>query len=677
MKAHVRHIGVIEAGGKVHFVSFLPGVNVVTGRSSSGKSALIEIFDYCLGSSEFTVPIGVITEVAEIYFVVLVVQEANLVLGRRRDSKQIFLRESSDWEALREPSLAKLSYFDDAYFLSLKDFKVELGQYFGISVTDVAEVEPGSRPERSVDRNPPGPSVRSLTSFIFQHQNLIANKHAMFYRFDEREKRDQVIEHFKIFAGFVDQQYFILSRDLLEAKSELKRVEFSLPSMERSADKEKEKLQQGVLQFEAATGLKAGDSLSIDSMIRNPAGSLDRLRSIKPTVDQTSDEHAVKIRVYEEQKESKIPELRRKQRSLLEVRASIRLASEYIAGVENITLVRQAEIAASKCPFCGNSHTAVEDEANKLSEAVRWLNDELGRSPYLKKSLESEERRISGEVEALKDEIDNLDSRIHEIESQVAALENNRNLLELAIREKVRIETVLEEILEAKNQKGSAEDKVEKLKVKISRLNAELRDKYALEKKMASAEDEINELMAAIGSKFDFEESYRPIRLRFSLKTFDLWHDGKDGRKVFLRSMGSGANWLYSHIALFLALHRFFCRLGRKCSVPSIIFLDQPSQVYFPSLLDSAESFLPEQLAALGGGQRRRPVDEDLAAVTELYSELVHYCKETLIETGIEPQIIVTDHADNLKISGGLSFEELVAGRRWRSKAKGFIGSQD
>ncbi|MDO7188285.1 DUF3732 domain-containing protein, partial [Acinetobacter baumannii] len=97
--------------------------------------------------------------------------------------------------------------------------------------------------------------------------------------------------------------------------------------------------------------------------------------------------------------------------------------------------------------------------------------------------------------------------------------------------------------------------------------------------------------MAEIGEKFEFEGSYRPINLKFSFETFDLYHlDGNE--KIYLRSMGSGANWLYSHVTLFLALHKYFTELGDKCSIPSILFLDQPTQVYFPNFKrDISETF--------------------------------------------------------------------------------------
>lgn len=66
MRSFIRHIGVVDRDDTVHAVDFTPGVNVITGKSSTGKSALIEIFDYCFGSSEFTVPVGIITKYAEI-----------------------------------------------------------------------------------------------------------------------------------------------------------------------------------------------------------------------------------------------------------------------------------------------------------------------------------------------------------------------------------------------------------------------------------------------------------------------------------------------------------------------------------------------------------------------------------------------------------------------------------
>ena len=68
-------------------------------------------------------------------------------------------------------------------------------------------------------------SLRDMTSFFFQHQNLIANKHALFYLFDDNSKRESVISSFPIFAGIVDDNYFYLNRLFDSKTKELKQRE--------------------------------------------------------------------------------------------------------------------------------------------------------------------------------------------------------------------------------------------------------------------------------------------------------------------------------------------------------------------------------------------------------------------------------------------------------------------
>jgi len=176
--------------------------------------------------------------------------------------------------------------------------------------------------------------------------------------------------------------------------------------------------------------------------------------------------------------------------------------------------------------------------------------------------------------------------------------------------------------------------------------------------------------MAEIGSNFEFEASYKPINLRFSFETFDLYHLTPDDEKIYLRSMGSGANWLYCHITLFLALHKYFASLNDKCAIPSILFLDQPTQVYFPNFnRDNSETFDEQKnQEAEQRTEVERPVDEDIKAVENLFSQLSMYCNELESKNGFSPQIIVTDHADNLTLANGVEFESLVNGNRWRKR---------
>lgn len=40
-------------------------VNIITGGSQTGKSAIIPIIDYCLGAGDCTIPVGVIRDTCE------------------------------------------------------------------------------------------------------------------------------------------------------------------------------------------------------------------------------------------------------------------------------------------------------------------------------------------------------------------------------------------------------------------------------------------------------------------------------------------------------------------------------------------------------------------------------------------------------------------------------------
>ena len=280
MKSHVKYIGVVDKNNKIHSVEFTTGVNVITGKSSTGKSALIEIFDYCMGSSEFNIPSGVITDNADIYFVVLSVQEVFLVLGRKENGRKIFLKEEHQ---LPNITLIDKDYFDTKYFSS--DFNVNLGHYFGLDINDIDEDKEALQYIRKKGR----PSVRNLIPYLLQHQNLIANKHALFYRFDQKEKREQTVDQFKIFAGFVTQEYYILKQHLADSERKLKKLKDIEKSIKNQKEFNMKRLDMLLREYELISGNKLFEETSV-VMLLNPASYIDKLSSMDILVNDNSDE---------------------------------------------------------------------------------------------------------------------------------------------------------------------------------------------------------------------------------------------------------------------------------------------------------------------------------------------------------------------------------------------------
>lgn len=666
MKAQILHIGVLDNTGRVHAVSFKEGVNVITGRSSTGKSALIEIFDYCFGSSDFTVPVGVITECAVVYFTVIMINSSALVLARRSKDSKAFLKEELELQMFLHPDTLGVDYFEEDSFIPLRDFLDELKHYFGVRVTDIDEDLAAKNWRR---KKAPTPSIRSFTSYMLQHQNLVANKHAIFYRFDQKEKREQAIDHLKIFLGFADQTYFIKAQELNKLEQEKRVLERSLPSQSEKIEATKKKLKDVLWEYEAISGQRL--EIDLARAASAPKIILKEVREKSIEIVSDSDTH-VKLKEEVEREQSRLAaELRRKQQELAAVESSIKFSRKYTEQSGKTIVPESAELHASACPFCGTQKSDVEEQANELTEAINWLNSELSRSSYRTASFEEEKRKIQIGIDAIKPELKRCEQQINAAEQQIENIAEGKKQYELSLRAKIRVENILSELSELKEKK--TEEDVAELEKKIRELKEYLKVNYDVGRQLGNAGERIRNLLAALSARFNFEDSYTPIRLRFSLESFDLWHETDKGKQVFLRAMGSGANWLSCHLVLFLALQRYFCEVGEKCSIPSILFFDQPSQVYFPSILDGETNFSAEELAKKDTRRdKSRPVDEDVKAVTNLFVQLVKYCEDTKNATGIMPQIIVTDHADHLKLPGDITFDSLVR-KRWRQDGQGFI----
>ena len=96
------------------------------------------------------------------------------------------------------------------------------------------------------------------------------------------------------------------------------------------------------------------------------------------------------------------------------------------------------------------------------------------------------------------------------------------------------------------------------LKKKIARLEEKIKG-FDVDKKMSKAESFLSNNMNRLSLTLDFEEEYRPIDLNFGLTdgSFDIYQHQKSNENIHLYEMGSGANWVSCHIALFLSFLRF------------------------------------------------------------------------------------------------------------------------
>lgn len=661
MKTLIHEIGVIDKQGNKHPVNFKAGLNVVTGKSSTGKSALIEIFDYCFGSGENTIPKGVITTSAAVYYVALAVNEQDMVIARDPGiaSKAFFRRvETFNTDDIDH------DYFNANYFLPLGEFKKHLRGFF-LDIDDVDE-SLAARANRRFNQKAPTPSVRSFSSFMLQHQNLVANKHALFYRFDEKEKRDQAIEHTKIFLGLVDQKFFHLSQEKERLSAEIRRLERSKETNTRTTDSYKLKVGPILGQLYALMGFK-DEPLSLEKMLRHPQDAKEQLDGIivAERINHNSDAITQRYNQLKLERTQKTSDLRKLQRQIASINKHIGEEERFVDNVKQFNAPTHVHISPSICPFCHTEKNTLRQSAEKLQQAIQKVSGNLAQARPMRAKFESSLINVQRDAELLNKELMILSKQIEEVEATEEKIAKNKSLYESIIMQKAKLYALLDTLSMADDTE--LEKELKDIRKRLKNINDGLKQ-YDVQKSLENASATVNDYMAEIGSHFEFEASYRPINLHFSFETFDLYHLTPENEKIYLRSMGSGANWLYCHVTLFLALHKYFSELGDRCAIPSILFLDQPTQVYFPNFnRDTSDSFEKQksQEAELRT-ERERPVDEDIHAVENLFSQLSTYCNELELNNGFSTQIIVTDHADNLKLSNGVLFESLVNGNRWR-----------
>jgi len=663
MRSYIKYLGVIDKYDNCHYISLKEGLNIITGRSSTGKSAIIELFDYCTGNSENTIPEGVITDNADLYFVVLHTKETYLVIARTQAEKSTEAFCKIETEEIDIAHLGR-DYFKQEYFVQLKNFKDELGRFFGLKISDTDE----SNETLNFKSKKGRPSFRNMVSFMLQHQNLVANKHSLFYRFDEKEKRERVINEFKIFAGFVDDKYYIFKQKLEDKRQELEKFNREYSRFELQKIERAKVIDELRAEYFSVSGFELFSTISSTHMLSMPQFYIDELEKIKIEVNENSDEYK---KMYSELVKEKNDLLARKRKlsiKLERINSSINYAKDYAEKIDKYQPVTEAIKGKTICPFCHHDSTATEDAANKLRNAILWLNEELRKSPQRIDSFMPQKHECEKEISAIDSELMRVNAEINKIIETNNNLEKNKSLDEQSLKIKLRVENELEW---TKNMNIQFDNKkIEDIKSQIKQLEFILQTKYNVQQKLDDAEIFINKAMNEMGEKLDFESSYQPINLHFDIHTFELYHLKQNGTKVYLRSMGSGANWLYSHVCLFFALLKYFVSLGEKSTVPTILFLDQPSQVYFPATIDTASVFDAKELKKKEG----KEADDDLRAVSNLFTQIVNALYSMQKDYGFMPQVIISDHADYLDL-GQYKFNDYVV-CRWREKEQGFMDIQ-
>jgi hypothetical protein len=603
-------------------VSLRPGaLNVITGASKRGKSALIAIVDYCLGSTECNVYYGPIRSTVQWYALRLISNDQQIFIARQapaageQTNSAVYIEIAGTVEIPKKGALSATTNIEAARDL--------LSRSAGI-VDNVHEPQPGQT------RAPATATIKNALFFCFQPQYDLISPKALFYRQSEPYIPQLIQDLLPYFLGAVGDDHLVKMGRLRTLRQERRKVEQAMAEAKAIEG-------QGASRAHALL-IEASDV----GLVKLPAAQLqpDQARELLRAIlnrqlepaplDDSTDEYERLLHLRDDQS----AQIRRVNEDLQGVTALIRDRRGYAAeGAEHVARLKTLNIYPSTggnehtCPLCA---TAVKDlpSDSKLSNALSVLEGKLSNVSQDNPHLEQLASRLEGEAGALRLSLTETRDAMVAVERSRQQLASYREFVSRAAHVRGRISIYLEAVPARAGSMDQLRAKADSLDADISKLESEL-SKSAVEERLESILSIVSEYITKDGRTLDLEHSEHPLRL--SVRKLTVVADTPDG-PIPMDKMGSGSNWVGYHIAVHLALHRLFVTANRP--VPRFLILDQPSQVYFPADRDTEGKL---EVPREGG-----IVDEDRVAVLKMFTLI----RETVESLQGRFQVLITEHAD-------------------------------
>ncbi|HZH14212.1 MAG TPA: DUF3732 domain-containing protein [Archangium sp.] len=546
-------------------------VNIITGDSHTGKSAIAEVIDYVMGASECHIP-GRVRDACSWVGLVWVKGQTECLICRKMPpgpkivSNDVYFDVGVNVVVPAAASQLRRTMDSET---ALRRFEQLLG--IGHAQTEVF----GARARSAVRV-----SIRSVIPYLLQDDQHIINKNALL-RTSASERREQyVVDALPYVVGVVDE-------NTVAREAELRRLKAVLAAEERKLSARKSIVSDGSamaisLVHEAAqVGLLAGvpDELSVQ-------GARDMLRTLglnPPSLTSTFASNEQLERLYgEERRLSAEGSAIRNQISAAKraIQASVRF--EQAGKVEErrlsvVKIIPQGTME-NACPLCAQSIQGRIDSVEDVLAAFRRVQGEL-------REVTRERPKIDTAISELEDKLTEYTARIVVVREKIGGLvresDSQRKAKELAERQfRVlgRISMYLEAAEPVPVMGAEAPNMIPELQTRIEALESELDPNTKLDG-LDLAKARLNAMATEIAARLPLDARYAQSPFDINLRSLSVGIV-TSRRREDMRDVGSDENYLTLHVAFLLAFHRLFTERNRP--VPGFLLFDQLSRPYYP-----------------------------------------------------------------------------------------------
>ncbi|HEI6852838.1 TPA: DUF3732 domain-containing protein [Yersinia enterocolitica] len=622
-------------------------VNVISGASRTGKSAVIPIIDYCLGASTCSIPVNTIRKYCEWFGIVVATEQGDKLLARKEPGSQ---RSTNDMFLLEAENITKIPsrLSKNTNVIAVKRLLDDLANLSNLDFSGGEDVS-------GFDGRP---AFRDLSAFTFQPQNVVANPDVLFFKTNTYEHREKLRKIFPYILGAVTSALMAKQFELNRARQLLRRKERELRDAQDVSARWLADLRSKYSEAQEL-GLipKLEDEISRNQMIKDldeiiartdltlAVSTLTISDALSELNDLESEERVVSrelttLRHRLEEMNRMRTGVQQYQTALSVQKGRLQLSSWLVSHAND----------ESDCPMCGSHNDSAKRKLRVLAHRLEEVELAAGadKDKEVPAAFDREFQRVTAEVDSVTERLRSVQIRKRALTSR----SKEANDQQFSAKRTERFIGNIESSLDLHRKLGSDSELVEEvrmLKESVQTLEGELREQD-IEARKHKALRIINTNAGKLLPYLDVENPHDPISLEVNDLTIKVLGAERDD---YLSEIGSGSNWLSYHLAVLLSLHQFF--LGQRSSpVPGFLVLDQPSQVYFPK---------PTVHQDIISDEEPKVRDEDVEAVRKAFEVMGNV---VLQENG-NLQLIVLDHASSVvwgEIAGVVGLPE------WRDGTK-------
>jgi hypothetical protein len=613
--------------GRRRTVEFSPGaLNIVTGESQTGKSALLTIVEYCLGRDSMRIPAGPISDTVSWYAALwqldlnarAFVARPAPAAGRASTQRAMLEFGGADLEPL---DFARLEANTDSDAL-----REQLGRRIGIE-------ENRSEPGPASLRAPLEAHLGHAAWLCLQSQNEIADQDQLFHRQGEPGIDQALRDTLPYFLGAVAADQARKRAQLRDARRRLQQIESSWRSAETAAQTVDVRL-RGLLVEAHTVGLS-----DVAEAATTPALVL-ALQAARHAA--APEESALPDAAADDRRRDLFADRDRLRQELYRVMADRSLLLDQQAGeggytralavhIGRLTSLDLLDLGSDEtddqsgehvCPACGQNMSDPYPTAEQLRDTLNRLRGQLVDMTAARPSQRAALQLLDETAADLRAQLRAADTAIEGLRSADAAAEGRAATAAARDFTRGRIDATL--------AGGLAVDDTELRRLRAAR-DAAAATFAALQAEL-DVDDEREQLtsrLLSIGRGTAYADrlalEHAGVSVRLDLARLTVVTDTAAG-PIPLYRIGSAANWIGYHLVTHLALHRYLVNQNRP--VPRFLMLDQPTQAYYPSEV-TRRSGLPSN-------------DADREAVLAMFT----LARDVVQELAPELQIIICDHAN-------------------------------